>query len=232
MSTGPRIPLLKAAWLVLRKDWQIEWRTRARLTALIFFSLSTLLLFSFAMGPDTEALRRHAPGYLWLALFFASVLSLGESFRIESENQALLGLILTPVEPRAIFLGKVFGNASLLFGLSLLLLPVAVALYDIDLSRAPLPLLLVLLLGSIGISAPGIVYSAISANARARDVMLPLLLFPVLVPLLLASVNATRFTLGPDAQDQLPSWLKLLTAFDLIYLSVGFLVFPKVAEED
>jgi|APLak6261679142_1056127.scaffolds.fasta_scaffold00029_117 heme exporter protein B len=232
MSSGPRIPLLQAAWLVLRKDWMIEWRTRARLTALIFFSLSTLLLFSFAMGPDTEALRRHAPGYLWLALFFASVLSLGESFRVESENQALLGLVLTPVEPRAIFLGKVFGNASLLFGLSLLLLPVSVALYDINLSKAPGSLVLVLLLGSIGISAPGIVYSAISANARARDVMLPLLLFPVLVPLLLASVNATRFTLGPDPQEQLGSWLKLLTAFDLIYLSVGFLIFPKVAEED
>ena len=180
-----RLSLASAAWLVLKKDWQLEWRTRTRLTALIFFSLSTLL-----------------------------------------------GLLLTPVEPRAIFLGKVFGNASLLFGLSLLLLPVSVALYDIDLSRAPLSLLTVLFLGSIGISAPGIVYSAISANARARDVMLPLLLFPVLVPLLLASVNATRFSLGPDPQEQLGSWLKLLTAFDLIYLSVGFLVFPKVVEED
>lgn len=232
MNAGPRIPLLKAAWLVLLKDWQIEWRTKARLTALVFFSLSTLLLFSFAMGPDTEALRRHAPGYLWLALFFASVLSLGESFRVESENQALLGLVLTPVEPRAVFLGKVFGNASLLFGLSLLLLPVSVALYDINLSKSPATLLAALMLGSIGISAPGIVYSAISASARARDVMLPLLLFPVLVPLLLASVNATRFSLGPDPQDQLASWLKLLAAFDLIYLSVGFLVFPKVAEED
>lgn len=227
-----RLTLVSAAWLVLLKDWQIEWRTRARLTALTFFSLSTLLLFSFAMGPDTTALRAHAPGYIWLALFFASVLSLGESFRVEGENQALLGLLLTPVEPRAIFLGKVFGNASLLFGLSLMLLPVSVALYDINLAKAPVQLLLVLFLGSLGISAPGIVYSAISANARARDVMLPLLLFPVLVPLLLASVSATRFCLGPDPQEQLGSWLKLLTAFDLIYLSVGFLVFPKVVEED
>ncbi|MBE2253688.1 MAG: heme exporter protein CcmB [Myxococcus sp.] len=228
----PKISLLHAAWLVLKKDWQIEWRTRARLTAIIFFSLSTLLLFSFAMGPDVNTLRAHAPGYLWLGLLFASVLSLGESFRIESENQALTGLVLTPVEPRAIFVGKVFGNASLLFGLSLVLLPVTVALYDVELSRDPLRLVLVLFLGSVGISAPGTVYSAIAANARARDVMLPLLLFPVLVPLLLAAVSATRFTLQPDPQEQLGSWLKLLTAFDLIYLSVGFLVFPKVAEED
>lgn len=228
----PRLPLLTAAWLVLKKDWQIEWRTRARLTALLFFSLATLLLFSFAMGPDVTTLRAHAPGYLWLGLLFASILSLGESFRIESENQALTGLVLTPVEARAIFVGKVFGNASLLFVLSLVLLPVTVALYDVDLGRAPHLLVLVLLLGSIGISAPGTVYSAISANARARDVMLPLLLFPVLVPLLLAAVSATKFTLQADPQDQLGSWLKLLTAFDLIYLSVGFLVFPKIAEED
>lgn len=227
-----RIGLLRGTWIVLKKDWQIEWRTRARLTALIFFSLSTLLLFSFAMGPDVEALRRHAPGYLWLGILFASVLSLGESFRVEAENQSLVGLLLAPVDPRSIFLGKVLGNSSLLFALALVLLPVSVALYDVDLSRAPWLLLLVLLLGSLGISAPGTVYSAMSANARARDVMLPLLLFPVLVPMLLAAVSATRFTLLPDPQEQLPSWLKLLTAFDLIYLSVGFLLFPKVVEED
>lgn len=228
----PKIPLVAAAWLVLKKDWQIEWRTRARLMATVFFSLATLLLFSFAMGPDISTLRAHAPGYLWLALFFASVLSLGESFRIEAENQALTGLLLTPVEPRAVFLGKVFGNATMLFALSLVLLPVAKALYDIDLSRSPGLLVLVLFLGVVGISAPGTVYSAISANARARDVMLPLLLFPVLMPLLVAAVSATKFTLAADPQDQLGSWLKLLTAFDLIYLSVGFLLFPRVAEED
>ncbi len=226
------IGLLRASWLVLRKDWQIEWRTRARMTALIFFALSTLLLFSFAMGPDIKMLRAHAPGYLWLGLLFASTLSLGESFRVEGENQALTGLVLTPVDPRAIFLGKVFGNTSLLFVLSLVLLPVAVALYDIDLTHAPVYLVTTLFLGSLGISAPGIVYSAIAANARARDVMLPLLMFPILMPLLLAAVSATRFTLMADAQEQLPSWLQLLAAFDLIYLSVGFLLFPKIAEED
>ncbi len=228
----PKISLLAAAWLGLKKDWQIEWRTRARLTALIFFSGATLLLFSFAMGPDVTSLRAHAHGYLWLGLLFASVLSLGESFRIESENQALTGLVLTPVEPRAIFIGKVLGNASMLFVLSLVLLPITVGLYDVTLTRVPHLLLLVLFLGVLGISAPGTVYSAISANARARDVMLPLLLFPVLVPLLLAAASATKLTFQPDPQDQLGSWLKLLIAFDLIYLSVGFLVFPKIAEED
>lgn len=228
---GPR-PILGPAMQVLKKDWLIEFRTRARMTAIIFFSLVTLLLFSFAVGPNIDALRAHAAGYLWLALLFASTLSLGESFRVEAENQALTGMLLTPVEPRAIFIGKMLGNSTLLFTLSLVLLPVMVALYDVDLSRDPLTLVLVLLLGSVGISAPGTVYSAISTNARSRDVMLPLLLFPVLVPLLVSAVSATRFILAPDPQQQLGSWLKLLTAFDLIYLSVGFLLFPKIAEED
>ncbi|GMU58348.1 MAG: hypothetical protein AMXMBFR34_01110 [Myxococcaceae bacterium] len=226
------VGLVRGAWLVLKKDWQLEWRTRARLTATVFFSLSTLLLFSFAMGPGIDVLRAHAPGYLWLGILFASILSLGESFRVEAENQSLTGLLLAPVDARSIFLGKVLGNATLLFSLALLLLPVTVALYDVDLTRNPGLLMLALGLGCLGIAAPGTVYSAMSSNARARDVMLPLLLFPVLVPMLLAAVSATKFALMKDAQEQLPSWLKLLTAFDLIYLSVGFLVFPRVVEDD
>lgn len=226
------VGILRGAWLVLKKDWQIEWRTKARLTATVFFSLSTLLLFSFAMGPGIDVLREHAPGYLWLGILFASVLSLGESFRVEAENQSMTGLLLAPVDARSIFLGKVAGNALLLFSLALVLLPVTVALYDVNLSKNPGALALALALGCVGIAAPGTVYSAMSSNARARDVMLPLLLFPVLVPMLLAAVSATKFALTKDAQEQLPSWLKLLTAFDLIYLSVGFLVFPRVVEDD
>ncbi len=227
-----RVPLLTAAWLVLKKDWLLEWRTRARATALVFFALTTLLLFSFAMGPDIKVLRAHAPGYLWLGLLFASILSLGESFRVEAENQALTGLLLAPVEPRALFVGKMLGNASLLFGLSLLLLPVTVALFDIDVARSPWRLVASLSLGAVGISAPGTVLSAITSRTRARDVLLPLLLFPLLAALVFAGVNATRYALIPDVQQQADSWLQLLLAYDLIYLSAGFLVFPFVVEED
>lgn len=224
--------LLVASWHVLRKDLLIEWRTRARLTSLIFFAASTLLIFSFAMGPNIEVLRAHAGAYLWLGILFASTLSLGESFRVEGENQALEGLKLIPVDPRAIFLGKVLGNTALLWLLALALLPVCVALFDIDPGRNPLALLAFVALGGVGISAPGTIYAAISSNARARDVMLPLLLFPVLMPMLLATVKGTSLALLGDPQEQLPSWLKLLAAFDLIYFSLGFLLFPRVVEDD
>ncbi len=224
--------LFATTLLVLRKDLLLEWRTRARLNALIFFALSTLLLFSFALGPDVVLMRKHAAGYLWLAMMFASVLSLGESFRVEGENFAMDGLKLAPTDPRAIFLGKALGNTALLFGLSLILLPVTIALYDLTVVGGFLPLIGILLLGCMAISAPGTVYAAIASNARARDVLLPLLLFPALIPSLLGSVKATGLILEGDPMGQLDSWVRLLVAFNVIYWTLGFVLFPKVIEDD
>lgn len=241
--------LLRATFILLRKDLLLEWRTRARVNALLFFAFATLLIFSFALGPDTRLLQRAAGGYLWLAILFSSVLALGESFRVEAENQTLDGLRLTPTDARAIFLGKALGNAALLFLLGWFLLPIMVALYDVSiLPRAPgVPwfaevstaeiatqlgkYLLVLLLGCLSISAPGTVYSAIANNARARDVLLPLLLFPLIIPALLAAVKATGLVLGGDPMNQLGSWLALLGAFDVIYWALGFTLFPRVIED-
>jgi len=123
--------MLRATLLIINKDLLIEWRTRARLNALVFFALATLLMFSFALGPDTVALRRNAAGYLWLGILFASVLSLGESFRIETENLALDGVRLAPADPRAVFLGKAIGNTLMLWILALVITPVTIGLYDV-----------------------------------------------------------------------------------------------------
>lgn len=223
--------LARMAWALLRKDLLIEWRTRARANALIFFSLATLLLFSFALGPDVALLRQHAGGYLWLAVLFASVLSLGESFRIEQENASLEGVKLAPVDARAVFLSKAVGNTALLFALSALLIPVLVALYDVRIALGVGELAGVIFLGCSAIAAPGTVYSAIANNARARDVLLPLLLFPLLIPALLAAVKATGLILEGDPMRQLGSWLGLLVAFNLMYWGLGLLLFPRVIEE-
>jgi heme exporter protein B len=218
-------------WVLFVKDLTLEWRTKARLNALLFFSLATLLLFSFALGPDTRLLARNAGGYLWLALLFASVLSLGESFRVEQENACLDGLRLVPADPRAIFLAKAVGNTVLLAGLSFVLVPVMVALYGVQVALGPLELLSVLVLGCMAISAPGTVYSAIANHARARDVLLPLLLFPLVVPALLGAAKATTLVLQGDPMNQLSSWLGLLAGFNLIYWSLGFALFPRVVED-
>lgn len=227
----PAPGLLGGAWLLLQKDLRLEWRTRARLNALVFFALATLLLFSFALGPDARTLQRNAGGYLWLAVLFASVLSLAESFRVEQENAALEGLRLLPVDPRSLFVAKAVGNALLLWLLSLALVPVMVALFDVELRLGAGRLLGVLALGCLAISAPGTLYSAIASHARARDVLLPLLLFPLLVPALIAAVKATSLVLEGDPMDQLGSWLGLLCGFNVLYWGLGFALFPKVVED-
>lgn len=232
-STTPRVPpnVLRSALVVLRKDLLIEWRSRARINALIFFALSTLLLFSFALGPDTRALGRSAGGYLWLAIMFSSVLALGESFRVESENAALDGLRLLPVDPRAIFLGKAAGNSALLMVLSAVLIPVTLAVYDVRPVEGLPPLAGVLALGCLAISAPGTVYAAIAAQSRARDVLLPLLLFPILIPALIACSKATTLVLQGDAMRELGSWIGLLVGFNVAYWALGLLLFPNVIED-
>lgn len=223
--------LLGTTFVLLRKDLLIEWRTRARLNALIFFALATLLLFSFALGPDTVLLRKNAGAFLWLGILLSSVLSLGESFRVEHENASLDGIRLAPSDARAIFLAKAGGNTLLLFGLSVVLMPVLVALYDIRMVMGVGQLLGVLALGCLAISAPGTVYSAIANNARARDVLLPLLLFPLLVPALMAAVKAMNLVLEGDPMLQFGSWVGLLGAFVLIYWGLGVVLFPRVIEE-
>ncbi len=224
--------ILGSTMIIIRKDLLIEWRTRARLNALVFFALATLLMLSFALGADTVGLRKNASGYLWLGILFASVLSLGESFRIESENHALDGIRLAPADPRAVFLGKALGNTLMLWLLSLIITPVSIALYDVTVKEGVARLAGVLLLGSFAISAPGTLYAAIAANARARDVLLPLLLFPVLIPALLASVKATGLVIEGDPMFQLEGWIRLLLGFNVMYWGLGFALFPRVIEDD
>lgn len=225
------VSLATATVGVIRKDLLLEWRSRTRLNATLFFATMTLLLFSFASGPDTTVLTRNAAGYLWLGVLLASVLSLGESFRIEGENAALDGLRLLPVDARAIFLGKAIANSVLLTGLGVVLIPIAVALYGSPMREGFGTTLLIMMLGCAAISAPGTIYSAISGQARARDVLLPLLLFPVLVPALVGAVRATQLALLGDPMGQLSSWMMLLLIFNIIYWLLGLVLFGRVIEE-
>lgn len=231
MSRPRPVGLLRTTLVLLRKDLLIEWRTRARLNALVFFALATLLLFSFALGPDTKLLERNAGGYLWLAILFASVLSLGESFRVETENACLDGVRLAPADARAIFLSKALGNTLLLVALGTVLVPVLVALYGARIVTGFGDLASILVLGCMALSAPGTVYASISSNARARDVLLPLLLFPLVIPALLSAAKGTTLVLQGDPMHQLNSWLGLLLGFNLIYWGVGFVLFPRVIED-
>ena len=218
---------------IVKKDLLIEWRTRARLSALVFVSVAALLMFSFALGADIQTMRDHAGGYLWLGLLFASVLALSEAFRVEAENRALEAVLLTPADARAVYLGKALANALLLLLLGALLVPMMLVLYDVGLDGPlhALRLLAVVALGVFAISAPGTLLAAISTNAKSKDLLLPVLLFPLLVPVLLAAVKATALVIAGDPMGDAFTWLSLLVAFNVVYWALGFLLFPSVVDE-
>ncbi len=217
---------------VIRKDLRLEWRNRSRVLSVLLFGVVTLLLFSFAVGPDTAALRSGAAGFLILALLLSSTLGLSESFRLEQEGGALEGLLLVPIEPAALFYGKALGSSILLFLLAPVLTPMALVLYAVDLDPEMILRLLGLwLLAAAGLAAPGTLYAAMTSRLKSRDVLLPLLLFPLVVPVLLAGVKAMDLVLTGDAMSQLPSWVALLLVFDLVYWSLCGVLFAYAVEE-
>ena len=214
----------------LRKELLLQWRTRAQMLAVFVFGAAALLLFSFAIGPNAEALRTFSAGFLWLGLLLSSTLTLAESFHAEMENRAMEGLLLLPASPRALYYGKAIANWLQLAILGTFLVPVMVILYDAG-TKNVLPLLGVVLLGTAGLSAPGTLYAAMTAQVRAKQTLLPLLLFPLIVPALLASVKATSLAVLGDPMGQARSWIALLIAFDAIYWSLCGLLYARVVEE-
>ena len=214
----------------LRKDLLLQWRSRAQIFAVLFFGAAALLLFSFAIGPDTEALRQHSAGFLWLGLLLSSTLALAESFQSEMEHRALEGLLLLPAPTPSLYYGKAIANWLQLSLLGIGLVPVMVVLYDAGTLRLG-TLAEIIFLGSAGLSAPGTLYAAMTSQARARQTLLPLLLFPLVVPVLLAAVKATSLTILGDPMGQTRSWILLLVCFNLIHWSLGGLLFGRVVED-
>jgi heme exporter protein B len=214
----------------LRKDLLLQWRTRGQLVAVFVFGAASLLLFSFAIGPNAAALRQFAGGFLWLGLLLASTLALADSFEGEMSQRALEGLLLLPADQRALYYGKAVANLIQLTVLGIALVPVMVVLYDAGTARAG-ALVGVVVLGAAGLSAPGTLYAAMTAQARARNTLLPLLLFPLVVPALLAAVKATSLLILGDPMGQVRAWTLLLVVFDAVYWSLCGLLFERVVED-
>jgi heme exporter protein B len=214
----------------LRKELLLQWRSRGQMMAVFVFGAAALLLFSFAIGPNAHALRTFSAGFLWLGLLLSSTLTLAESFHAEMENRALEGLLLLPSDPRALYYAKAIANWLQLTLLGCALVPVMVVLYDAGTTRLP-ALLGVIVLGAAGLSAPGTLYAAMTAQLKAKQTLLPLLLFPLIVPALLASVKATSLAILGDPMGESRSWIILLAAFDLIYWSMCGLLYGRVVEE-
>lgn len=216
---------------ILHKDLLVAWRGRARLVGLAAYGVALLLLFSFALGPDSLALRQHAPAYIWMAALSASTLLLAHSFQSETETGALEALLLIPTSPVALFYGKALANLIALVALVGSTLPLSLVLFELPIPDAPGVLLAALVLGSAGIVAPGTLYAAMTARLQSQQIILPVLLFPLVMPPMLAAVKLTALSLDGDPMHQSGSWLALLLCFNLIYWSLCGLLFGKLVEE-
>jgi len=220
-------PFLEQTWAIVVKDIRTELRTKDIFTALLLFALLVMVVFSFAFEPGTSATRQATPGLLWVAFIFAGVLGLNRAFTMEKDRGSLEGLLLCPVDRSTIYWGKLASSLLLMLAMEVLVFPLFAIFFNLPLW---LPALFIIApLGTIGFVAVGTLFSAMAVHTRAREFMLPLLLFPVLVPVVIAAVEATRTALDKGALSG--SWIPLLLAFDVLFLAVSSLGFDFVLEE-
>jgi heme exporter protein B len=222
---------LRQVYTILHKDLLLELRSKDIVSTMLIFSLTVVVIFNFVFDPGSDEMRTSAPGILWVAFAFASNLGLSRSFAREQENSMMQGLLLCPVDRSAVFSAKVIGNVLFISLVELITLPVMVVFFDLSIGAVWLPLLATLFLGTMGFATVGTIFSAISANTRSREVMLPIMLFPVTVPVILAAIKSTAYLLSGRDMGQVWSWLRLLIAFDVVYFFACFLLYEYVVEE-
>ncbi|MFQ5574789.1 MAG: heme exporter protein CcmB, partial [Terriglobia bacterium] len=199
---------------ILWKDIILELRTKEILSSMFVFAMMAMIIFNFTLELRKDNVDQIAPGVLWIAFIFSGVLGLTRSFVLEKEKESILGLMLTPVDRSAIYLGKVVANVIFMFAVEAVILPVFAVFFNYSFLPVILPLVTVILLGTIGFVAVGTIFSAMSVNTRMREVLLPVLLFPVMVPVIIASVRSTSLIIqGGPLFGETP-WVSLLIAFD------------------
>jgi heme exporter protein B len=221
---------LQAAAVVLAKELRAEWRSRELLNTTFIFSLMVVVIFSFSFDFTSAESRRFGPGLLWIAILFGGSLMLHPSFGREHANDTLDALRMAPVEPFAILFGKTLANLVFLFLVEIILLPVFTVLYNVSLLPVLGRLIFVLVFGTLGLVVTGTVFSAVAAQARMRELLLPLLLFPILTPVLIACVECTVGLLG-DPPELPRSWAEILVIFDIVFLTASWLLSNQLMEE-
>jgi heme exporter protein B len=219
----------RAVGSVLWKDFTAELRSKELLSAMLVFSLLVVLIFNFALELDKAARENVAAGVLWVTAIFAGTLGLNRSFAMEKDRGSLDGLLLAPVDRSAIYFGKLLGNLLFMLLVQAVILPVFSILFNLPMLK-PL-LLVVVLLGTIGYAGVGTLLASMAVHSRTRDVMLPILLFPVAVPVLVAAVRASGAILISAPWEDIGPWLNLLIVYDVIFIAVAFMAFDYVVEE-
>ena len=220
---------LRKVLAIVQKDVAVELRTKEILSSMFIFALQVIVIFSFALEMRIENVRQVTPGVLWVTFIFTGTLGLNRSFAREKDKGCLEGLLLCPVDRSAIYFGKLLGNAIFMLIMEAIILPIFLVLFNVSLFQPAL--ILIIVLGTIGYAGVGTLLAAMAAHTRAREVMLPILLFPIMVPAMIAAVKATGGIVDGQELSEIAHWVRLLVAFDVIFLAISFMTFDFVVEE-
>lgn len=219
---------LRKVLAIVKKDIAAEVHTKEMVSAMLVFSVLQLLIFSLALDLRGEMATAAAPGVLWATIVFAGTLGLSRSLAREERNGCIDGLLMAPMDRSAIFLGKVMGSSLFMVAVQGVLLPLFAALFDVPVLRPGV--VVVLMLGTVGYASVGTLMAAIAVNTRAREVMLPVLLLPLAVPVLIGAVQATGAQIGGASLSQVAGWVRVLIVYDLVITAVSLLTFEYVLE--
>jgi len=219
----------RTVWLVVRKDLTVEVRSREIAYTTLFFAVSCVLVFAFALVKEGRAITDAAAGILWIAIAFSGTLALGRAFERERQSETLRALLLAPAPRPAIYVGKLVGIVALLAAAEIVLIPLIALLFQAPLLAHPFWLAAVVVSGTIGFAAVGTLFAAMLVRARSRDVLLPVLLYPITVPVIIAGVRATAALLEPELEVAIVRfWVALLLAFDVVFVTLALWTFEPL----
>ena len=219
----------RTVWLIVRKDLMIEVRSREIAYTTLFFAVSCVLVFAFALVREGEPPEDAAAAVLWVAIMFAGNLALGRAFERERSSETLRALLLAPASRHAVYVGKLVGIVGLLVAAELILVPLIAFLFQSPLLGRPLWLTAIVFAGTIGFASVGTLFAAMLVRARSRDMLLPVLLYPVIVPVIIAGVRGTAALLQPEVDfDLVKFWLLLLVCFDVVFVTLSLWTFEPL----
>ena len=218
---------LRTIHIILKKDLLVELRTKEVLLTMGLFAVLTVVIFSFAFYVDDDRSRAYAPGILWVTVIFSGTIGLNRLFDREQENDCMSALLLSAAGPKAIFLAKSLGNLMFTLVMELLTVPLILLFFDLSVDRPGL-LLLELVAGTVGFCFVGTLFAAMLVRARMKEVLLPLVVYPVVVPVIIGGVKATSGILNGYPTDEVMEWTRLLLAFDLVFVVLSVWLFERM----
>jgi len=217
-------------WIVW-KDLISEIRSRENISSMFFFALIIILIFSLSLSMDQEMVKEMIPGILWIAFSFTGIIGLGKSFLVETQNDCMENLLMAPIPKGAVYLGKLLGNFLFMLVVEIIIFPLFVIFFNLDIFGQIPMIMLICFLGTLGLAAMGTLLSAMTVQIKAREVMFPLMLLPLVVPVIIGAVEATKGALNGDPLKLYQQWIQLLAVFDLVFLIVSYWLFEFILED-